>query len=389
MPFNLKKLSERRAELMGQLESMVQTCQTETRAFNEEEQANYSKILTEVRSIDATLDAADQAAGLQRVEHRNDGTQTETRSQEEREELETRAFECYIRGVASNVETREEVNMTVGDNGAVIPSSIARKIIKHIYDVCPIYARATRYNVGGNLSIPYHDEKNGTITMAYADEFVELEGQAAKLKSVELKGFLAGALAKISKSLVNNSDFDIVSFVITEVGDSGARWIEGELLNGTEGKVAGLSTVTQFVIAAAPTAITPDELIDLQEKVPDAFQGDAFWIMNRETRTAIRKLKDKDDNYLLNRDLSAKWGYTLLGKDVYTSDNMPKMAGGKTVIHYGDMSGLAVKLSEDMNIEVLREKFATQHAIGVVAWCELDSKVENAQKIASLKMAEG
>ena len=386
MPFNLKKLSERRAELMGQMESLVQTCTTEVRAFNEEEQAQYAKILGEVRSIDATLDAADQAAGLHKVERRDAGGQTETRTHEE---LETRAFECYIRGVAADLETREEVNMTVGDNGAVIPSSIARKIIKHIYDVCPIYALTTRYNVGGNLSIPYHDVANGTITMAYADEFVELEGQATKLKSVELKGFLAGALAKISKSLVNNSDFDIVSFVITEVGDSGARWIEGELLNGTEGKVAGLSTVTQFVNAAAPTAITPDELIDLQEKVPDAFQGGAIWVMNRETRTAIRKLKDKDDNYLLNRDLSAKWGYTLLGKDVYTSDNMPKMAAGKTVIHYGDMSGLAVKLSEDMNIEILREKFATQHAIGVVAWCELDSKVENAQKIASLKMAEG
>ena len=35
--FNLKKLSERRVELMGQLESMVQTCETETRAFSKEE----------------------------------------------------------------------------------------------------------------------------------------------------------------------------------------------------------------------------------------------------------------------------------------------------------------------------------------------------------------
>ena len=35
---------------------------------------------------------------------------------------------------------------------------------------------------------------------------------------------------------------------------------------------------------------------------------------------------------------------------------------------------------------VLREKFATQHAIGVVGWIEIDSKVENAQKIARLVM---
>ena len=62
MPFNLKKLSERRVELMTQLENLVKTCETETRAFNEEEQKQYNDILTEVRSIDATLDAADQGA---------------------------------------------------------------------------------------------------------------------------------------------------------------------------------------------------------------------------------------------------------------------------------------------------------------------------------------
>ena len=35
MPFNLKKLTERRVELMTQLENMVKNCETETRAFNE------------------------------------------------------------------------------------------------------------------------------------------------------------------------------------------------------------------------------------------------------------------------------------------------------------------------------------------------------------------
>ena len=122
MPFNLKKLSERRVELMTQLENLVKTCETETRAFNEEEQKQYSDILAEVRSIDATLDAADQGAALQRVERRAAGGQKENPSQEE---METRAFECYIRGVSADVETRAAVNMTVGDNGAVIPTSIA------------------------------------------------------------------------------------------------------------------------------------------------------------------------------------------------------------------------------------------------------------------------
>ena len=136
MPFDLKKLSERRVELMTQLENLVNTCETETRAFNEEEQKRYSDILAEVRSIDATLDAADQGAALQRVERRSAGGQENTLTQEE---LETRAFECYIRGITPDLETRAAVNMTVGDNGAVIPTSIANKIIEMVKEISPLY----------------------------------------------------------------------------------------------------------------------------------------------------------------------------------------------------------------------------------------------------------
>ncbi|MEG1620835.1 MAG: phage major capsid protein, partial [Oscillospiraceae bacterium] len=130
-----------------------------------------------------------------------------------------------------------------------------------------------------------------------------------------------------------------------------------------------------------------DELINLQEAVADKFQKDSIFIMSRATRTTIRKLKDADGNYLLNRDINAKWGYTLLGKEVYTSDNMADITTKKTIIFYGDMSGLAVKVSENINIEILREKYAEQHAIGVVGFVEIDSKVENVQKIAKLVMA--
>jgi hypothetical protein len=37
-------------------------------------------------------------------------------------------------------------------------------------------------------------------------------------------------------------------------------------------------------------------------------------------------------------------------------------------------------------MEVLREQYATRHAIGINAWVEFDAKVENVQKIAKLTM---
>ena len=353
------------------------------RAISEEEGQKFDELEKKVKDLDATIGRMERARALDLDASGSDGG--DGAQGKEKEGLEERAFEAYLRGEALN--ERADANLTFGDNGAVIPSSIANKIIKRVHDICPIYQMASRYNVGGTLSIPYYDDESSSIQMAYATEFSELESSSGSFKSIELKGFLAGVLSKVSKMLINNSQFDIVSFVITEMADAISRWIEKELINGTKDKIAGLQAgITQKVVAAGAAAVTADELIDLQESVPDAYQAGAVWIMNRKTRTAIRKLKDGDGNYLLNRDATARWGYTLFGKDVYTSDSVPAMAAGKTAVYYGDMSGLAVKLAEQVSVQVLREKYATQHVVGVVGWIEIDAKVENAQKLARLDM---
>ena len=377
---NIKGLEEKRAEIQEKINALVDALEKDEKraSFNEDEAKQYNALIQEKELIETSIKAinAKRAAdNILKDEPSNDN--------EDKEKLEERAFANYIRGI---VEQRADVNLTTGDNGAVIPSSIANKIIKKVHDISPLYQLATKYNVKGTLSIPYYDESSSTITMAYATEFKSLESTSGKFLSIELKGFLAGALSKIAKSLVNNSQFDIVSEVINIMADSIARWIENELINGTDNKIQGLRGVTQTVTSAAATALTADELIDVQEEVPDVYQANAIWIMNRSTRKAIRKLKNSDGDYILNKDPNSKWGYTLFGKDIYTTENMPSIAASKTVIYYGDMSGLAVKLSEDVNIEILREKFAEQHALGVIAWCEIDSKVENAQKIAKLVM---
>ena len=80
------------------------------------------------------------------------------------------------------------------------------------------------------------------------------------------------------------------------------------------------------------------------------------------------------------------FGWALLGKPVYISENAPAIAAGKTAVVYGDMSGLYVKLAQNMEIEVLREKYATKHAIGVVGYVEFDAKIVEPQKLAGLKM---
>lgn len=375
----LKMLQERRNKLSEDMQNLVNTAKVENRALSDEENTKFDNLDKEYRGILATIAAEERARDLELNVHTEEQRATQTQ-----EQLEVRAFSNYIKGV---VEERADVNLTTSDNGAVIPASIVNKIIKKVIDISPLYQLATRYNVGGTMSVPYYDEASQAITMTYADEFTDIESTSGKFLSVQLKGFLAGALTKVSKSLLNNSNFGLVDFIVNAMSETIARFIEKELINGTTDKVVGLSGIAagQTVTAASQTTVSADELIDVQELVPDVYQDKAIWIMHKSTRTAIRKLKDGEGNYLLNRDMNAKWGYTLLGKDVYVTANMPAMASAKRSIFYGDFTGLAVKVAENPSIEVLREKFAAQHAIGVVAWLEMDAKIENAQKISCLK----
>lgn len=378
-----KQLIEKRNALIEEMEKMVEACETETRAFNEDENKRYEEITKELNDLDATLKAADELDEKRSYQPIEKPDETKDRA-----ELEERAFESYIRGTL-DLETRADVNLTKSDNGAVIPSSIANKIIEKVKEMSPLFAMATHYNVGGTLTIPSYDETTQKITMAYATEFTAIDSTSGKFTSISLTGFLAGARSLVSKSLVNNSQFDLVPFVVRKMAEAAAYWIENQLINGTTSKIEGLSKVTASVTAASATAVTADELIDLQETIPDVYQGGCIWVMSKATRTAIRKLKDGQNNYLLNKDATSRWGYTLFGKDVYISDNMPDMAAGKRAILYLDPTGLAVKMTETPSVEVLREKYADQHAIGVICWMELDSKVENAQKIAALAMKAG
>lgn len=386
---NLKALTEQKAEKQTEMETLLNSVKTEERAFTEEENERFKKLESEIGLINETISAFTKGRELtkepEQEEKEEEKKEEEEMKEEEKRALqEEKAFENYIRGII--LEERADVNLTKGDNGAVIPVTIAKKIIKQVFDVCPILEKSTKYNIKGKLEIPYYSEtSDAKVNMAYATEFKSLESNVGKFASIELTGYLAGALAKISKSLVNNSDFNIVNEVINIMSESIALFVENELLNGTEGKVTGLDKGVKLIVTSeSANAITADEIIKTKRKVKQKFQKNAVWLMSPETLTAISLLKDANERYLLQDDITSDFGYTLLGKPVYETDNMKDIGAGNTAIFYGDLSGLATKFTEELEMEVLREKYADQHAIGVVAWMEFDAKVEDAQKISKL-----
>ena len=379
----LKKMRENREEKVKALENVLNAAKTENRAMTAEEQASFDAIEKEIADIDKTIEAEERAAKAKNTRETGDnGAEQKTQ-----EELEERAFVKYVLGAAAGLEERAgELNLTMANNGAIVPTSIANKIIKKVKDISPILSRATVYYMTGELKVPVYGASSGhDVKVAYSDDFTELTADAGKFTSVDLKGYLVGALTLIGRKLKTNAMFNVTDFIVNYMAEEIAAFLEGELLNGTTSKMEGALSTTNEKTAAAAAAITADELIDLQAKVKQAFQSDACWIMHPETFTAVKKLKDGQNRYLLQDDFTGEFPYRLLGKPVFVSDNMIA-TGAKTVL-YGDMSGLSVKIAEQLEIEVLREKYATQHAIGVVAWMEVDSKVTDSQRMAVLKMA--
>lgn len=392
----LKRQEEKKNDLIKRAEEIVNKAEAEKRELTEDEAAELAEIRDDVRKLKEDMALIKEVKNLDGEKKPDQKVEVEEDGDKEIEVKETRAFEQYLRREFFN-ERADNTPLSKGNNGGVIPKTVSKRIIRKLYDISPILEKSTKYNAKGTFAIPYYAE-DGTdfINVAFqGPEFTAISANSGKFTSINLTGYVAGALSLVSRSMINNVDFDLVGFVVDQMAYSIKRFLENILLNGSgpitgqTGTVQGLTGVTLTTTTAAATAVTSNELIELQDSVKDMFQDGAMWIMSAKTRTAIRQLKDNMGRYLLQDDISLPFGKSLLGKPVYVSDNMPEMEAGKIAIYYGNFAGLATKFAENMEIQVLREKYADQHADGVIGWFEFDAKVQDAQQIAKLVMGGG
>lgn len=384
---NFKKLIEKRNDLVMQMDNLVKVADEETRALNEEETTKFEGLQKEVADIDKTLKLAKEERSLMSVSNDEAPAKTDEKAMAMAEE---RAFANFLRNgetTFSDTETRSDVNLAKGDNGVLIPTTIAERIVSTVKNIAPILENSDFYDVKGDLVFAVEDEATSKTTCAYVGEFQELESTTNKFKSVVLKGNVVGVLTKVSKSLINNVGFDIVNYVITKVAEAIANFLDNEMLNGST-KIQGLLQARQQVTAGAAAALTADDLINLQLTIPQKFRGNGVFIMNPDTFKACAKLKNAQGEYLLNKDITNGFGYTLLGRPVFESDNMPKIATKAKVAVFADLKGYSTKLSsESAEITILKERFATQYAVGVTGYVEIDGKIVEEQRIAVLAMA--
>lgn len=380
----MKALIEKKNSLIDEMESLLDKAKAEVRAFTDEEDSRIEEIKKEVRGLEKLIADKEEFRALSKEEIKAEkGTEEMSKEERQLEVIEKEERE-FIEAVRNN----ELRNLTAGQNGKIIPVSIASDVINKVVELCPILELSQVYNVAGELRLPKYEADSATIAAAYADEFTELAEKTAAFSTIDLSNQIVGLLVKISKSLINRADFDVRGFIVNEIAKKIAEFLEKEMLVGnTLNRIQGAVNTKNVVTTATPTKITTDEIIDLQMKLPTVYQKNAVFVMHRDVLKEVRKLKDGQGNYILQQDFSAPFGWTILGRPVYLSDNMDKeIATGKNVILYADFSGYAVKITKNVEIQFLQEKYATQYALGIVSYVELDAKIADEQKIAKLAM---
>ena len=368
---NMKYLQEQRAELVEQMETLVETAKTETRAMSTEEIDKFNKLDSEVKSIDATIEIQNRSFKEEIEESEETRMSVEKLTVEERE---IREFADFLR--SGKVENRSDATMKQGDNGAVVPQTIADQIIKEVRDRVPFLQLAKVVYANGKLAFPVYNDSNEAD---YVDEASTVDAKSGAFTTIDLTGYVIIARSIVSNKLVRNTDFDLVSFVVSEVADKIANKLEKEFITGTT-KIQGILSASKNVTAATAAGVTYDELLSLKHSVKKQFRDNGVFIMNDSTYTAISKLKDENGQPYFSDD-----SYTILGRPVVISDNMPEIGARAKSIVFADLSGYAIKMAKQVETKVLNEKYAEYDSTGILGLVEVDGKIIDSKRIAVLQ----
>lgn len=229
----------------------------------------------------------------------------------------------------------------------------------------------------GDRKIPVVASKGSA---SWVDEEGTISDSDDAFSQVSIGAYKLGTLIKVSNELLNDNAFNLESYISKEFARRiGSKEEEAFFTGNGSGKPTGIFNATGGaevgVTTTSTTAITADEIIDLFYSLKAPYRKKAVWILNDATVKAIRKLKDKNDNYLWQPALTAGTPDTILGRPVYTSSYVPTIAAGAKTIAFGDFSYYWIADRQGRIFKKLNELYAATDQTGFVATQRVDGKL--------------
>jgi HK97 family phage major capsid protein len=192
---------------------------------------------------------------------------------------------------------------------------------------------------------------------------------------------ISSRLVKVAQELLTDSALNFATELGSILGERIGRKANQLLTTGTGAGIQPSGIVTEStlgVTAAGATAITFDELIDLQYSVDPSYRQAApnrnvGWMMNDGIAKVIRKLKDGDSNYLWENSTQAGQPPMLLGYPVFLNQDMQStVATGTKTVLFGDLSKYKVRTVGEVRIRRLVERYAEFDQEGFIGFYRLD-----------------
>jgi HK97 family phage major capsid protein len=304
-----------------------------------------------------------------------------------------KSFWNAMRSKAIRPEVADALQIgTDSEGGYLVPDEYENTLVEALEEENIFRKIAHVINTSsGDRKIPVVASKGSA---SWVDEEGTITDSDDAFNQVSIGAYKLGTLIKVSNELLNDSAFNLEAYISKEFARRIGTKEEDAFFNGNgTGKPTGIFNATGGaqvgVTTASATAITADEIIDLFYSLKAPYRKKAVWVLNDSTVKAIRKLKDKNDNYLWQPALTAGTPDTILGRPVYTSSYVPSIAAGAKTIAFGDFSYYWIADRQGRIFKKLSELYAATDQTGFVATQRVDGKLVLPEAIKVLQQKAG
>ena len=276
------------------------------------------------------------------------------------------------------------------EGGYLVPDEYERTLIEALEDQ-NIFRQLAHviHTSSGERKIPVVASKG---TASWIDEEAAYPESDDSFGQVSIGAYKLATMIKISEELLNDSVFDMPSYIAKEFARRiGAAEEEAFFTGNGTGRPLGILAATGGagvgVTATKADAVTFDEVMDLFYSLRAPYRRNSVFIMNDSTVKALRKLKDGQGQYLWQPAVTAATPDTILNRPVYTSTFMPTLATGNKTILFGDLGYYWVADREGRSFKRLNELYAPTGQVGFLASQRVDGKLILPEAVKVLQQA--
>lgn len=388
------ELREKRAKVWEQAKAFLDEKRGENGLLSAEDTATYEKMEADVVNLGKEVERLERQAAIDLELSKATSTAIKTipgaDMKKQATDEYTRAFWNAMRRPVLNEGDRQSLTVgTDSEGGYLAPDEFERTLIEALEEENIMRGLAKIIKTSsGDRKIPVVASK-GTAT--WVDEEGPIIESGDTFSQVTIGAYKLATMIKVSEELLNDSVFDLSSYIAKEFGRRiGAKEEEAFFTGDGEGKPTGIFNNTGGaqlgVTTAKATEITADELLDLFYSLKAPYRKKAVFVMNDATVKAIRKLKDGTGQYLWQPSITAGEPDTLLNRPVKTSAYIPTLEAAAKVIAFGDCGYYWIADRQGRAFQRLNELYAATGQIGFKATQRVDGKLILAEAVKVLQM---